>query len=183
MVENPRNPLHRFFNSVVAIVDGPITFFREKIVTPNQKHYPYYHQIYQRVPTIDECYTHDEVCKFEAQHQFLRDMNVDSEILSILRQRYEHCNFEDINQRGEEKCEVLYDIYKENAANWFAKYGDLGPYPDVVFAFSKQKHRLVWERRHGPVGTGMKEDPYKVEDPEKKEAPPVTGAKSRDSYW
>jgi NADH dehydrogenase (ubiquinone) 1 beta subcomplex subunit 10 len=22
--------------------------------------------------------------------------------------------------------------------------------------YMKQKHRLVWERRHGPVGTGMK---------------------------
>ena len=32
----------------------------------------------------------------------------------------------------------------------------------------KQKHRMIWERRHGPVGSGMKDtDPYKVVDPEK----------------
>lgn len=34
--------------------------------------------------------------------------------------------------------------------------GDLGPYNKVSDAYMKQKHRMVWERRHGPVGTGMK---------------------------
>lgn len=27
--------------------------------------------------------------------------------------------------------------------------------------FMKQKHRLAWERRHGPIGTGMKTKKYK----------------------
>lgn len=35
--------------------------------------------------------------------------------------------------------------------------GDLGVYGTVVDAFMKQKHRMIWERRHGPVGTGMKD--------------------------
>lgn len=35
--------------------------------------------------------------------------------------------------------------------------GDLGIKCDVVHAFMKQKHRMVWERRHGPVGSGMKD--------------------------
>ena len=47
--------------------------------------------------------------------------NVDNEILSILRQRYEHCNNEDVNQRDEEKCEAIYDYYKDAAAAWFSK--------------------------------------------------------------
>lgn len=34
--------------------------------------------------------------------------------------------------------------------------GDLGAYYDAPTAYMKQKHRLIWERRHGPVGTGMK---------------------------
>lgn len=36
--------------------------------------------------------------------------------------------------------------------------GDLGGYGDVRAAYMKQKHRMIWERRHGPVGTGMKEN-------------------------
>lgn len=34
--------------------------------------------------------------------------------------------------------------------------GDLGAYHDATRAYMKQKHRMVWERRHGPVGSGMK---------------------------
>lgn len=45
----------------------------EKFVVPNQKKYPWYHQQYRRVPTIDECYTDDVVCYTEANCQFMRD--------------------------------------------------------------------------------------------------------------
>lgn len=34
--------------------------------------------------------------------------------------------------------------------------GDLGVYGSVKDAYMKQKHRLIWERRHGKVGSGMK---------------------------
>jgi NADH dehydrogenase (ubiquinone) 1 beta subcomplex subunit 10 len=34
--------------------------------------------------------------------------------------------------------------------------GDLGAYGKVQDAYMKQKHRMIWERRHGPVGTGIK---------------------------
>lgn len=47
--------------------------FSEKIVVPNQKDYVWYHQRFRRVPTIDECYTDDIICKHEAQLQFKRD--------------------------------------------------------------------------------------------------------------
>lgn len=40
---------------------------------------------------------------------------------------------------------------------WYGLDGDLGAYGDVRAAYMKQKHRMVWERRHGPVGSGMKE--------------------------
>lgn len=36
--------------------------------------------------------------------------------------------------------------------------GDLGIKCTAIQAFMKQKHRMIWERRHGPVGTGMKEE-------------------------
>lgn len=48
----------------------------ETIVEPNQQHYPWYHQKFRRVPTIDECYTDDPICLFEAQDQFKRDKYV-----------------------------------------------------------------------------------------------------------
>ncbi len=35
---------------------------------------------------------------------------------------------------------------------------DLGPYNNVKDAYMKQKHRMLWERRHGKVGTGMKNE-------------------------
>lgn len=34
--------------------------------------------------------------------------------------------------------------------------GDLGATGKAREAYMKQKHRMIWERRHGKVGTGMK---------------------------
>lgn len=34
--------------------------------------------------------------------------------------------------------------------------GDLGAYGKAKACYMKQKHRLIWERRHGKVGSGMK---------------------------
>lgn len=33
---------------------------------------------------------------------------------------------------------------------------------NVLNAYMKQKHRMIWERRHGPVGSGMREQKIKV---------------------
>lgn len=35
--------------------------------------------------------------------------------------------------------------------------GDLGYYGTSLTAFMKQKHRLIWERRHGKIGSGRKD--------------------------
>lgn len=34
--------------------------------------------------------------------------------------------------------------------------GDLGAIGDGRSAYMKQKHRMIWERRHGKIGSGMK---------------------------
>ena len=34
--------------------------------------------------------------------------------------------------------------------------GDLGGYANAKSCYMKEKHRLIWERRHGPVGSGMR---------------------------
>ncbi|XP_012267111.2 NADH dehydrogenase [ubiquinone] 1 beta subcomplex subunit 10 [Athalia rosae] len=149
-----RNPMERFKNSVYNILDGPVTLFREKIVVPNQQNYPWYHKKFRRVPTIDECYTDDVVCFHEANMQFKRDKKVDNEILNILRQRFEDCVLYE-GHDAKEKCTPIYQQYEDASTNWFMKYGDLGAYGNVRDAYMKQKHRMVWERRYGPVGTGM----------------------------
>uniref|UniRef100_A0A481SW11 NADH dehydrogenase [ubiquinone] 1 beta subcomplex subunit 10 n=1 Tax=Thermobia domestica TaxID=89055 RepID=A0A481SW11_THEDO len=151
-----RNPLARFINSAFNILESPVVWFREKVVEPNQQTSYWYHRRFRRVPTIDECYTDDVICIFEAEQQFKRDKMVDNEVLNILRMRYEDCMFYE-GPEAKKKCMPLYDEYLKAAENWFIKYGDLGATGNVIKAYMKQKHRLVWERRHGPVGTGMRE--------------------------
>ncbi|KAL1498174.1 hypothetical protein ABEB36_009015 [Hypothenemus hampei] len=147
-----------FYKALGRAVDGPTTWFREKVIAPNQKQYPWYHQKFRRVPTIDECYTDDVVCIYEANEQYKRDRNVDTEIVAILRDRYEDCVMYERPDHNE-KCGPLMKQYDEAMTNWFIKYGDLGAYHDAKSAYMKQKHRMIWERRHGPVGSGMKKIP------------------------
>ncbi|XP_060522341.1 NADH dehydrogenase [ubiquinone] 1 beta subcomplex subunit 10 [Cylas formicarius] len=151
----PRNIIEGFFQAIANVLDGPTTWFREKVVVPNQQQYPWYHQKFRRVPTIDECYTDDVVCIFEANEQYRRDRKVDTEILSILRSRFEDCVIYEAPDHIE-KCTGLLKQYEEAAANWFTKYGDLGGYHNAKFAYMKQKHRMIWE--HGPVGSGMRKE-------------------------
>jgi len=154
----------RVLLGVSRVFDGPVTWFRESVVVPNRKEYNWYHQQFRRVPTIDECYVDDRVCWYEANEQFKRDRWVDGKIVHILRSRTDHCIREEFPDH-ENLCLKLKAQYDEAAANWFAKYGDLGPYYSVEKAYMKQKHRLLWERRHGKIGTGMKSK-YEIENPE-----------------
>lgn len=92
----------------------------ETIVEPNQKHYPYYHQRFRRVPTIDQCYTDDPCCIYEANEQFKRDRLVDDNILSILRNRFEDCVLYEMPDEAE-RCKAIWEEYKVAEANWFSK--------------------------------------------------------------
>ncbi|KAF7267062.1 NADH dehydrogenase (ubiquinone) PDSW subunit [Rhynchophorus ferrugineus] len=153
---NPLSPIEKFFDAVGKALDAPTTFVKEKLVEPNQKHYPWYHQKFRRVPTIDECYTDDAVCIYEANAQYRRDKLVDNEIVAILRDRFQSCVAYEKPDHVE-RCAGVLKEYEDAATNWFIKYGDLGAYHDAKSAYMKQKHRMIWERRHGPVGSGMKE--------------------------
>lgn len=138
-----------FMSALYNFIDAPVTSFRENFVCPNQQKYPWYHKQFKRVPTIDQCFTDDVICDFEANSQFKRDRAVDSEILSILRQRFEDCMlFEspDINV-----CKPIYEKYKDGEEAWFIKYGDLGAYGDARKAYMKQKHRMAWEKKFGSL--------------------------------
>lgn len=155
---DPIAPYERFIKGIFSVVDGPVTYFREKVVDPirsKNKQY-YYHRQFRRVPTIDECDVGDEVCVYEANEQYKRDRLVDSEVIKILRQRRIEC--ETFYGRTEmvKKCEKEVEDYEEASGMFFQKYGDMGAVPNVLNAYMKQKHRLIWERRHGAVGQGMK---------------------------
>lgn len=139
-----------------ALIDRPVTIWREKVVDPlhekNKLHY--YHRKFQRVPTIDECQVNDHVCIYEANTQYRRDKQVDSQIIHILRERMNDCMFYYGEHDQAKHCQKLVSDYEEAAGNWFCKYGDLGFFSDVTDAYMKQKHRMIWERRHGVVGSG-----------------------------
>lgn len=94
--------------------------FPESVVKPNQKQYPWYHERFHRVPTVDQCYTDDPVCIFEADQQFRRDKLVENEILSILRQRFEDCVLYEAPDHVE-KCRPLREYYLKAEENWFTK--------------------------------------------------------------
>lgn len=94
--------------------------FTESIVEPNQKKQAWYHQRFQRVPTIDQCYTDDAVCRFEADQQFRRDRMVENEIVSILRQRFEDCTLYEAPDHIK-KCKPILEQYEKAAENWFIK--------------------------------------------------------------
>jgi len=150
----------RWMNKFFGALDAPATAVKELIVEPlqgsNKNKSYYYHRRYRRVPTIDECYYKDPLCMFEAQQQFKRDKLVDDEILVILRQRRLECEHYHGATDAPKYCAKLKEDYETAETNWFIKYGDLGHTRDVVNGYMKQKHRMLWERRHGPVGTGMK---------------------------
>lgn len=148
---------NKFFDFYWGLFDKPICFVRERVKSVqssnNQK---YYHRQYRRVPTIDECDVEDAVCFQEANEQFKRDKQVDGEIMNILRQRRLECELYYGSDAYPNNCGQAKEDYTVNETNWYIKYGELGAPGTVKDAYMKQKHRMIWERRHGPVGSGMK---------------------------
>jgi len=148
----------RFMNKFGSFLEAPVRLASEKFVEPLQsgnKVY-FYHRRYRRVPTIDQCSVDDILCRYEADEQMRRDKKVEDNIITILRQRKLECEHYHQRVDADKYCQKLRDDYDTAVTNWFIKYGDIGPKIDSVAAFMKQKHRMLWERRHGPVGSGMK---------------------------
>uniref|UniRef100_A0A0K0DA51 NADH dehydrogenase [ubiquinone] 1 beta subcomplex subunit 10 n=1 Tax=Angiostrongylus cantonensis TaxID=6313 RepID=A0A0K0DA51_ANGCA len=131
--------------------DAPATWFREKIVEPtnNRNRLPYYQRKLTRVPEIDECGVNDKACFFEANEQYRLDKMVDGFILQILRQRADRCML--YHEPDLSPCAKVIEDLEESELNFFIKYGELGGEADVRDAYMKQKHRLIWERRHPEI--------------------------------
>lgn len=135
--------------------DGPTEWFKTNVTDRFRRKYPYYHQRFPRVPTIDQCYIDDYLCYHEANEQYKRDRLVDLEIVSILRRRREQCFQWYGKQRDlvEKHCGQVMKDYDESSTNYFIKYGDMGSVYNVKNAFMKQKHRMLWEQKYGEVGS------------------------------
>ncbi|TKR68482.1 hypothetical protein L596_024461 [Steinernema carpocapsae] len=133
------------------LVDWPATWVRENIVEPlhDRKKLLYYHRKLNRVPTIDECGVNDRTCFFEANEQYRLDKLVDSYILQILKERADRC----MNYHNPyfKPCVPIIEDMEESELNFFIKYGELGSEADVRDVYMKQKHRLIWERRHPEI--------------------------------
>ncbi|XP_074648646.1 NADH dehydrogenase [ubiquinone] 1 beta subcomplex subunit 10-like [Tubulanus polymorphus] len=151
-----KRTLEKFFDVVWGVIDAPVTFVREKIVVPMQSKnpYPYYHEKFPRVKDIDECEVGDIVCFTEANLQYKRDKLVDMKIVDILRQRKVECYTWEGDIDRKNRCKKIIEDYEQAATNYFIKYGDMGANASVTQSYMKEKHRLVWERRHGRVGMG-----------------------------
>uniref|UniRef100_A0A7E4V377 NADH dehydrogenase [ubiquinone] 1 beta subcomplex subunit 10 n=1 Tax=Panagrellus redivivus TaxID=6233 RepID=A0A7E4V377_PANRE len=135
---------HRLF-------DAPVTWFRENVVEPLHDKYkmPYYHRQLSRVPTIDQCGVNDQACFFEANEQYRLDKMVDYHILQILRERTDRCIL--YNQPSFYKCANVIEDMEEAELNYFIKFGEMSSEADVRDVYMKQKHRLIWERRHPEI--------------------------------
>jgi len=142
----------RFMDKVLFAVPR---YIKTNWVEPNQQDYPYYHRRYRRVPTIDECYTHDYVCQFEADEQMVRDRDVEKNICVILQHRMLDCyqtnmqGFYERRDEADDPCRDLKNDYIRAQMNFYIKYGDMFHKHGARDVLMKQKHRLIWERRHG----------------------------------
>uniref|UniRef100_A0A914X397 NADH dehydrogenase [ubiquinone] 1 beta subcomplex subunit 10 n=1 Tax=Plectus sambesii TaxID=2011161 RepID=A0A914X397_9BILA len=131
--------------------DYPVTWFREKVAEPLQdkNRVPYYHRRISRVPEIDECAVNDLSCIYEANEQYRLDKQVDYHILNVLRDRYNRCM--EYHKPDATPCVKTIEDFEESELNFFIKYGELGVESDVKSAYMKQKHRMIWERRHPEI--------------------------------
>jgi len=131
--------------------DWPTTFFREKIVEPLNDRFrlPYYQRRLTRVPDIDQCGVNDHGCIYEANEQYRLDKLVDIYILNILKERVDRC----ITYHAPylQDCGSVAEDYEEAELNWFIKYGEMGSETNAVDVLMKQKHRMIWERRHPEI--------------------------------
>ena len=158
--ERDQNPGTRIGYGFISLFTVPAKWIREKVVTPNQQDYPWYHKKYRRVPTIDECYMHDWVCREEANMQYRKDKLVEEQIIKLLRRRVEDCTIYEGPNSGDlednNPCYQMVQDWERASRNFYIKYGDLKHLARAEDVFMKQKHRMIWERRHGEVGAPLR---------------------------
>ncbi|KAI6206664.1 NADH dehydrogenase [ubiquinone] 1 beta subcomplex subunit 10 [Aphelenchoides besseyi] len=120
--------------------DWPVTFVREKLIEPLNDRFrkPYYHRKLTRVPDIDQCGVLDRGCIYEANEQYRKRQTRANRCITY-------------NNPYVMPCAPLMEEFEEAELNWFIKYGELGYKADAMDVLMKQKHRMIWERRHPEI--------------------------------
>lgn len=90
-----------------------------------------------------------QTCQYEAQEQYRLDKLVDTYIVNILQERIDRCI--QYHMPYIMPCGPVVEDYEEAELNWFIKYGELGTETDAIDVLMKQKHRMIWERRHPEI--------------------------------
>lgn len=130
----------------------PVRWFHQNIVERLRgAPYPYYHRVFGPVKTIDECEIQDQVCFYEAEMAFLRERRIDTMIVEILQDRLKRCIVHEGRLDALDKCKKEKDALFESHTNWYQKYGEMGMPHSCVDAYMKQKHLMIWMRRHPEV--------------------------------
>ena len=156
MERDPKVKYNYFAQIGFKLLDAvawPGEWFRANVVEPNRgPKYYWYHRKFARVLPIDECYADDDACFYEADLEYKRIKKVDRATLEILRMRKDSCYYYYENDSGLErsisdKCKDISDTFDREELNYHIKYGDLPYRSNVVHAYTKQKHRMIVERR------------------------------------
>jgi len=147
-----KNIWDKILDGVGAVIAAPAEMIKEKMDAVKGPEYPWYHRKYRRVPTIDECYMDDIVCREEANMQYQRDKIVDFRIVNILSKRYTDCQvyYRPVTDHAmNSPCVPLWHTWNKAQINYYTKYGDTPLQARAEDILMKQKHRMIYERRYG----------------------------------
>lgn len=153
--DRPVGPSLWLARILADFVRKPAHWMRENIVEPNRgPKYYWYHKKFKRALPIDECYHDDLACIYEADVEYKRIRMVDRATLALLKQRLDNCyNWNSTRKGGpmlvasEEECGSLKEVWERERENFHIKYGEQHFQHSVTQAYTRQKVRMIAERR------------------------------------
>ncbi|KAM5152556.1 NADH dehydrogenase [ubiquinone] 1 beta subcomplex subunit 10 [Mantella aurantiaca] len=128
------------------LVDRPVTLFHDWVEHQRSKRkIYYYHRVFQRVPDLSHCLEDDVPCQFEAESQWRRDFQVNSEIVKIIQERLNACMVRE-GSSASQNCSKEIDQYADVCSAYKSIYGDLGANGNARKCLMKQKQQMIKEK-------------------------------------